>query len=255
MSLVRGGRKLHWAALFFASGIWVSTGSMAMALDEGPWAGGFSATPLAISGIPAARAGVGFSGPSLWGAYGSGDAAVHAWINEQSVVFRDRNHRAMGYGTLGYGGAGLYPGFYGFGLSFHLGYGYGGWGLGVGAGGGYPNYGGPGYPHCGSLYDGPPAGLVQIDGGMVYGRVQAGGAGYPSPARTGAQQPGPVDDRRGAGAVSVAANLGDYGPYTGATLYPFTHRTPTAEAAATGTVHDPFSMPEKSDQPAPGGER
>ena len=50
------------------------------------------------------------------------------------------------HGTLGYGPPGEHPGFFGFGLSFHPGYGYGGNGLGVGAYGGYPCYGGPGYP-------------------------------------------------------------------------------------------------------------
>ncbi len=39
------------------------------------------------------------------------------------------------------------PGFQGFGLGYHLGYGYGGHALGVGPNGGYPLYGGPGYPH------------------------------------------------------------------------------------------------------------
>src|SRR6516164_5664685 len=47
--------------------------------------------------------------------------------------------RPLSPGTLGYGGYGLYPGFSGFGLSFHLGYGYGGYALGVGAEGGYPD--------------------------------------------------------------------------------------------------------------------
>ena len=54
---------------------------------------------------------------------------------------------AAGYGTLGYGGYGLYPGFLGFGLSFHLGYGYGGRAWALAAHGGYPFYGGRGYPH------------------------------------------------------------------------------------------------------------
>jgi hypothetical protein len=238
-----------------ASGIWVSTGSMAMALDEIPWAGGFSATPLAMSGIPAARGGVRFSGPSLWGAYGVGDAALHAWINEQRVAFRARGHRGLGYGTLGYGAAGLYPGFYGFGLSFHLGYGYGGFGRGVGAGGGYPCYGGPGYPYCGSLYDGPPADLVQDSVGAGSGSFPGASPSSPSPAGTGAPGTAPLNDRRGAGAVAGAAYLGDYGPYTGATLYPFAHRTPTAEAAATGTVQDPFSAPDESAQPPSRGGR
>ena len=58
-----------------------------------------------------------------------------------------RGHDGSGCGTLGYGGYGLDAGFYGFGLSYHLGYGYGGDALGVGAAGGYPFYGGPGYLH------------------------------------------------------------------------------------------------------------
>jgi hypothetical protein len=54
-----------------------------------------------------------------------------------------------GYGTLGYGPPGVHPGFQGFGLGYHAGHGYGGRALGVGATGGYPFYGGPGYPHAG----------------------------------------------------------------------------------------------------------
>ncbi|QEH34500.1 hypothetical protein OJF2_30390 [Aquisphaera giovannonii] len=50
-------------------------------------------------------------------------------------------------GTLGYGPPGIHPGFQGFGLGWHRGYGYGGRALGPGAEGGYPFYGGPGYPH------------------------------------------------------------------------------------------------------------
>ena len=56
-------------------------------------------------------------------------------------------------GTLGYGPPGLHEGFQGFGLGFHPGYGYGGKALGVGAEGGYPFYGGPGYPHPGPCLD------------------------------------------------------------------------------------------------------
>ena len=56
-------------------------------------------------------------------------------------------HSVPAAGTLGYAKPGLYPGFQGFGLGYHLGYGYGGSALGVGADGGYPFYGGPGYPH------------------------------------------------------------------------------------------------------------
>ena len=47
-------------------------------------------------------------------------------------------------------GPGRYEGLQGFGLSYHLGRGYGGDSVGVGVGpfGGYPFYGGPGYPHA-----------------------------------------------------------------------------------------------------------
>jgi PDZ domain len=56
-------------------------------------------------------------------------------------------HGHLGYGTLGWAPYGLYPGLYGFSLRWHPGYGYGRYALGVGADGGYPFYGGPGYPH------------------------------------------------------------------------------------------------------------
>jgi hypothetical protein len=45
------------------------------------------------------------------------------------------------------GPGGVAPGFQGFGIGYHLGHGYGGNAGGVGADGGYPFYGGPGYPH------------------------------------------------------------------------------------------------------------
>lgn len=56
-------------------------------------------------------------------------------------------HGHLGYGTLGWAEYGVYPGLYGFSLRWHPGYGYGLYALGVGANGGYPFYGGPGYPH------------------------------------------------------------------------------------------------------------
>jgi hypothetical protein len=51
-------------------------------------------------------------------------------------------------GILGSKLLGPGPGYQGFGLNFHPGYGYGGAALGVGPEGGYPFYGGPGYPHA-----------------------------------------------------------------------------------------------------------
>ena len=80
--------------------------------------------------------------------------------------------RSGGVGTLGYGPPGLYPGFQGFGLGYHLGYGYGGDALGPGADGGYPFYGGPGYPNCDPR-------LWRIGGINPF--PYNGGPGYPTP--------------------------------------------------------------------------
>jgi PDZ domain len=62
-------------------------------------------------------------------------------------------------------------GFQGFGLGYHLGYGYGGDGLGVGCDGGYPFYGGPGYPH--------PAPCLRRCGGITPFPFY-GGPGFPT---------------------------------------------------------------------------
>jgi hypothetical protein len=83
------------------------------------------------------------------------------------------DHDGPGSGTLGYGPPGLYPGFQGFGLGYHLGYGFGGDALGVGALGGYPFYGGPGYPH-------PWPRLQRLGGIRPF--PYYGGPGYPTPA-------------------------------------------------------------------------
>src|SRR5207248_44563 len=109
----------------------------------------------------------------------------HAWINEQRVAVRTGGHGGLGPGALGWGGPGLYPGFYGFGLSFHRGYGYGGSGLGVGAGGGYPYYGGPGYPCGGHLYDGGPAYTGQPNSLLRPDYLPTGGPGSPSQPNAG----------------------------------------------------------------------
>jgi hypothetical protein len=77
-----------------------------------------------------------------------------------------------GLGTLGYGPPGVHPGYQGFGLGYHLGYGYGGQALGVGADGGYPLYGGPGYPH--------PWPRLRRAGGITP-FCYFGGPGYPTP--------------------------------------------------------------------------
>jgi hypothetical protein len=110
---------------------------------------------------------------------------------------------------LGYGPPGDHPGFYGFGLSFHPGYGYGGNALGVGAFGGYPCYGGPGYP----LHYGYP----RFTANPYYEGI---GPLY-------FDQPVVITELMGAG---------DFGPYTGASAYAYVHPSYAAEAATTGSA-------------------
>ena len=135
-----------------------------------------------------------------------------AWITPHSRAVLTK-------GELGYGPPGLHPGFYGFGLSFHPGYGYGGNALGVGAYGGYPHYGGPGYSiHYGYPHFTDP--YYQGIGQLYY------------------DQPVIFTELEGAG---------DFGPYTGASDYAFTHPSYAAEAAATGSfVPGTASFPDTS---------
>ena len=135
-----------------------------------------------------------------------------------------------GYGTLGYGGPGLYPGFQGFGLGYHPGYGYGGDALGVGADGGYPFYGGPGYPH-------PWPRLRRIGGITPF--PYFGGPGYPSPGNPNyfggvgplvADRP-VVEIGREPGEAGYASG---YGCFTGALPYPESTFAPFTATAAVG---------------------
>jgi hypothetical protein len=109
---------------------------------------------------------------------------------------------------LGYGPPGDHPGFYGFGLSFHPGYGYGGNALGVGAFGGYPCYGGPGYP----LHYGYP----KFTANPYYEGI--GQLYFDQPVVT-----------------TELVDAGDFGPYTGASEYAYVHPSYAAQAAATGS--------------------
>ena len=144
-------------------------------------------------------------------------------------------HGGSGFGTLGWGPPGDYPGFYGFGLSFHRGYGYGGDALGVGAEGGYPFYGGPGY-----LHPAPP--LRRF--GHILPFAYFNGPGYPFnfalPGQLVVTQP-VVEQTMGrdlahaAGSPVYPYNVG-YGPFTGALPYPESFFAPyTAAAAASGS--------------------
>jgi PDZ domain len=134
------------------------------------------------------------------------------------------------FGT-GHGGDGPYPGFLGFGLSYHLGYGYGGYGLGVGNHGGYPYYGGRGYPH------GEP--ILQRFG-KISRLAYYGGPGYPLDGHSNYFEGiGPlVVDRPVAkvGENNDLSHVSDYGPFTGALPYPESLFAPyAAEAAGTGS--------------------
>ena len=118
-------------------------------------------------------------------------------------------------GTLGYGPPGLHPGFQGFGLGYLRGYGFGGAGLGTTANGGYPFYGGPGYPH-------PWPTLNRL--GPITPFPYYGGPGGPSPdcpnffGQVGPLEPDkPVVDPEGAPAEAPG---GAFGSFTGLLPYP-----------------------------------
>jgi membrane-associated protease RseP (regulator of RpoE activity) len=131
-------------------------------------------------------------------------------------------------GTLGYGPPGIYSGFQGFSLKYHLGYGYGKGALGAGAEGGYPFYGGPGYPHaapclrrCGHeqpfAYYGSP-GFPTPEQPNFYGVVGPLIGDQPV-ITSGSSEPGPG---------------GDYGCFTGVLPYPEAAFAPFTSAAAVG---------------------
>jgi hypothetical protein len=135
---------------------------------------------------------------------------------------------ADGGGTLGYGPPGVYPGFQGFGLGYHLGYGYGGDALGVGAEGGYPFYAGPGYPHPWPCLRRFP--LLKINPFPYYG-----GPGFPTP-----EHPyffggvGPLVPT--AQVVTIGGTTGyntGYGCFTGALPYTEAQLAPFTTAAGT----------------------
>jgi len=148
-------------------------------------------------------------------------------------------HSGSGYGTLGYGGYGLYPGYQGFGLKFHPGYGYGGHALGVGAFGGYPYYGGPGYPHeaphlnrfCGispfPFYGGP--------GYSYYGHPNF----FEDPGQLVVNEPVVQENVVAASGDAGGdrfgySDTGDYGIFTGMVPYPESFFAPYTTAAGAG---------------------
>ncbi len=208
-----GSDRRPLKALALILGVWGLTGSSAMADDVGPVVTGpVQGGPLPYTGI-------------------------HLLPGPPS------------FGTLGYGPPGLQPGYQGFGLGYHLGYGYGGDALGVGADGGYPFYGGPGYPHC------MPQ-LRRVGGIVPF--PYFGGPGYPTPDHPNFfGESGPLVPVQAV--VAIVTESGQpvegtgYGSFTGAPpdaearFAPFTTR-----AAARGSPTRPgSSRPASSALPAP----
>jgi PDZ domain len=172
----------------------------------------------------------------------SDDATVVANPKPQKWGKLHPKRTATSQGTLGYGPPGVYPGFQGFGLGYHLGYGYGGDALGVGAEGGYPLYGGPGYPHEAPCL----RRLGSIEPFHYYG-----GLGGPWPA-----QPNFFD---GVGALAPdqpvvtfanespdGSNVADYGCFTGSIPYPESMFAPFATS-----IGETFSEKKAPTPPAP----
>lgn len=141
------------------------------------------------------------------------------------------SHRSgPGVGTLGYGPPGVHAGFQGFGLGYHQGYGYGGAALGPGAEGGYPFYGGPGYPH--------PAPTLRRIGG-INPFPYYGGPGGPTP--TCPQYfggVGPLVHDKPVVKVIGGNENQDYGAFSGMVPYP-----PETFAIGTATAAGETSQP------------
>jgi hypothetical protein len=131
-----------------------------------------------------------------------------------------------------------------------LGYGYGGQGLGPGAFGGYPFYGGPGYPH-------PWPRLRRIGGINPFPHYA--GPGGPTPAHPnyygGVGAPLAAD----VPVVTILPEPGEadyasgFGSFTGAVPYPESYFAPfTAAAATVGTSGSPNMPPPVAPVLSPG---
>lgn len=206
-SILRGVGRLIPVAIAVGLGIWCSSPSGGVAGDLGPT--GEGPVPRALLVPPG-------SGP--------GPKDIHYAKKKPTA-------NASTCGTLGYGPPGLQPGFQGFGLGYHLGYGYGGAGLGPGAFGGYPYYGGPGYPH-------PWPTLNRFGNNTPF--PYYGGPGGPSPSCPNFFAPvGPLAPDRPV--VIFERNpdtpdVGEYGGYTGSIPYPETTFAPfTTIAGSSGS--------------------
>ena len=153
-----------------------------------------------------------------------------------------RHRRPASQGTLGYGPPGLHPGFQGFGLGYLRGAGYGGEALGVGAEGGYPLYGGPGYPHR-------APDLRRIGGIAPF--CYYGGPGGPSPGHPNFfGGVGPLSPDTPIVTIPSDSPLaGDYGPYSGMLPYPESTFAPYATAAAGDSFEDGGPAPTPPQSP------
>jgi hypothetical protein len=151
-----------------------------------------------------------------------------------------------GVSAMAYDGHGSSPGFYGFGLSYHLGYGYGGSGVGAGPSGGYPVYGGPGYPH------GEPR-LHRF--GKITPFPYYGGPSYTCYGQpTNFEGIGPLVLDRPVVEVGDGGDLGPvggFGPYTGARPYPETFFAPYATAAPAAGISGGARSSDRSTTTAP----
>ena len=111
---------------------------------------------------------------------------------------------------------------YGFGLNYHPGYGYGGAFKGVGPHGGYPFYGGPGYPHPLPCKD---------RGCWIKPVLYNAGPGYPTPEHPNVFGPiGPLPPNPNVVTFEndpAGAGFANYGCYTGAIPYPEEMFTPS----------------------------
>ncbi len=173
-------------------------------------------------------------GLGIWGCSDSSAVAdVHGSEGHYDGRFR---HWNLSSGPLGWAPPGMYPGLNGFSLRWHKGYGYGRYALGVGANGGYPFYGGPGYPH-----EPPPLRRFGPARPIAY----YGGAGFPGCGYNFYQGVGPLVVNKPVVSIGEPDDFGyvgengetgpgrDFGGFTGAYPYPETYFAPYTSAAAT----------------------
>jgi hypothetical protein len=140
-------------------------------------------------------------------------------------------------------------GFQGFGLGYHLGYGYGGDALGVGHGGGYPFYGGPGYPHAEPRLSRKLA-IVPFPHNPGSGGPSTGHPNHFGPV-------GPLVSKQPVVTIApdrgAAASAGGYGAFTGELPYPewqFAPFTTDASEESRASSNPRRPAPARNDVPA-----